>query len=315
LSFSPDVFRQAVARLDNRVFHPVQDHVHRADPQHGRVEVKAVEGAVVEVLAQGRIAEQLGMLVAQIFARPDQEPAGAGGGIADRLAGPGLHQRHHQVDDVARGAELAILAGAGDLAQQVLVDVAFGVAISHRHVVELVDHLGQQGRRRDGEAGFLHVPGDRALGGDLLADEGEDVAIDDAEHLPRLHLLEPRPAQILVGLSVLVDALGEDAPLDRLLQRLGLALLDGLQLIQTLDEQQVGQLLHDAEGVGDPARPEVVPDPVDLVPDFADQHYTPPRTRPLALARAISNASRLATTTGVSDGRSSGWSSRSRFLR
>ena len=32
-------------------------------------------------------------------------------------------------DDVPRGAELAVLSGAGDLAQHVLVDVALGVAV------------------------------------------------------------------------------------------------------------------------------------------------------------------------------------------
>jgi hypothetical protein len=49
-----------------------------------------------------------------------------------------------RLDDVARRAELAVLAGAGNLAQHVFVEVALGVAVLHRHMVEHVHHLGQQ---------------------------------------------------------------------------------------------------------------------------------------------------------------------------
>ena len=53
---------------------------------------------------------------------------------------------HHQLDDVARRAELAVLPGAGDLAEHVLVEVALGVAVLHRDVVDHVHDLGQQRR-------------------------------------------------------------------------------------------------------------------------------------------------------------------------
>ena len=48
-----------------------------------------------------------------------------------------------------------------------------------------------------------------------------------------------------------------------------------LQLVEALDEEQVGDLLDDLERIGDPARPEVVPDAVDLVAQFACQHPLP----------------------------------------
>ena len=48
--------------------------------------------------------------------------------------GLGRGHLHHEPDDVARGAELAVLPGAGDLAEHVLVEVALGVAVLHRHV-------------------------------------------------------------------------------------------------------------------------------------------------------------------------------------
>ena len=97
------------------------------------------------------------MVLAQIFAGRDQEAAGAAAGIADHVLGLRRGQLDHQLDDVARRAELAVLAGGGDLAEHVLVDVALGVAVLHVELVEHVDDLGEQRRRRDGEAGVLHV--------------------------------------------------------------------------------------------------------------------------------------------------------------
>ena len=64
---------------------------------------------------------------------------------------------HHEPDDVARRAELAVLPGGGQLAQHVLVDVALGIAVVHGDVVDQVDDLGEQRRRGDGEAGVAHV--------------------------------------------------------------------------------------------------------------------------------------------------------------
>ena len=61
---------------------------------------------------------------------------GAAGGIADHVLGVRRDQLDHQPDDVARRAELAVLPGGGDLAEHVLVEVALGVAILHRHLVE-----------------------------------------------------------------------------------------------------------------------------------------------------------------------------------
>ena len=57
--------------------------------------------------------------------------------------GVGRHHLDHQLDDVAGRAELAVLAGGGDLDEHVLVDVALGVAVLHRDLVEPVDGLLQ----------------------------------------------------------------------------------------------------------------------------------------------------------------------------
>ena len=55
----------------------------------------------------------------------------------------------HQLDDVARRAELPVLTGSRDLAEHVLVHVAFGVAVRHRNVRDEVDDLREQ-RRESG---------------------------------------------------------------------------------------------------------------------------------------------------------------------
>ena len=95
------------------------------------------------------VAQRLRMVVTHVLARCDKEPAGAARGIADDVGGGGCHHLHHQLDDVARGAELPVLSGRGDLREHVLVDVALGVAVDHGDLVEPVDRLPQQ-RRRSG---------------------------------------------------------------------------------------------------------------------------------------------------------------------
>ena len=40
----------------------MQQQIHAADAEHGVVEIKAVEQAVVEVLAQPRVAEDFGVM-------------------------------------------------------------------------------------------------------------------------------------------------------------------------------------------------------------------------------------------------------------
>jgi len=94
------------------------------------------------------------------------------------------------------------------------------------------------------------------------------MLVDDAEHLARLEILEPRPAQVLVGLAALVLAVGKDAPLQWSVERGRLALFDLLHLVEPLDEDQIGDLLDNLEGIGEPARPEIVPDTINLAAQF-----------------------------------------------
>jgi hypothetical protein len=212
------------------------------------------------------------MTLAQVLARGDQEAAGAGRGVADHVLGCRGHHLDHEPDDVAGGAELAVLTGGGDLAEHVLVEVALGVAIVHRDRVQHLDHLDEQAGVAEAEAGIAHVP---AVGGALrpqATQEGEDVLVDHLHHLPGLEVPEAGPAHVVIETALVVPPLREDPPLHGDAQRLGLVLLQGLEVVQALDEEEIGDLLDHREGVRDPAGPEGVPDAVDLVADFTCEH-------------------------------------------
>jgi hypothetical protein len=97
-------------------------------------------------------------------------------------------------------------------------------------------------------------------------DEREQLVSHCLEHLLRRGLLEARSAEMI--LVRLVDRL-----LDRRKGAHHFALLERIQLVESLDEQQVGELLDDRERVGDAARPHRVPDAVDFGFEFAGDHW------------------------------------------
>ena len=266
---------QRVPVADVRILHAVQQHVHAADAQHGGVEVVAVEGALVEPAAGLRVlVDAVAVVLDEMLGGRDEEAGGAAGRIADDVVRHGCGHVHHQLDDVARRAELPVLPGGRDLAEHVLVQITLGVAVGHVDVVELVDHVGQHPGRGHHEEGVLHVMG---VGGSLARaprpthrlDEGEHPVPHCLEHLLRRKLLETRPAQ-----SVLVG--GEHRLLDRLAGAGGLVLLARVQLVQPLDEEQVGELLDDRERVRDAAGPHGVPDSVDLGLQLTGDHDSIP---------------------------------------
>ena len=256
-------------------FSTVQQHVHPADPKHGAVEVVAVEQTAVEVLALRRVVEHLGELLAQVFPGVHQEARGAAGGIADSVLGRRGRERHHELDDVARRAELPVLAGRGDLAQHVLIQIAFGVAVVHGHLVQQVDHLPQQVWGGNGEPRSLHVLGVGGVVAAQRAQVGEYVLGDHRVHVAGLEVLEPRPTQVVVGTPSGIFPFGVDPALHGLLQTRGLVLLQGVQVVQTPQKEQVGDLLQNLHGVGDAARPKRVPDAVDLALDGSGDHASP----------------------------------------
>ena len=217
-------------------------------------------------------------MFAEIFVRGNQKAAGAAGGIADHVLWPWRHHVHHQRNDVARGAELTVLPGAGDLRQHVFVEVALGVAILHRDFGEKIDHLGEQRGCRNGEARSFHVGRMRRIGLGHIAQERKYVLGDDLEHRRRVLVLQPGPAHFLISeaatLADLVLTRREYAALNRLLKPISLVLLAGVRLVQPTHEQEIGDLLDHLERIGDAARPECVPHAIDLGAKFASQHAT-----------------------------------------
>ncbi len=212
------------------------------------------------------------MVLAEVFTSRDEEAGGAAGRIADHVLGYRRGELDHQLNDVPWSPKLTVLAGGRDLGEQVLIDVALGVAILHGDLVEEVDHLGEQARRGDREPRILHVV---RVGGAVPpegAEEGEDVLGHHGEHVGGGEVAEAGPAQVVVGALLRVGALGEDAALHGLLEPEGLVELEGVEVVEAAEEEQVGDLLDDLERVGDAAGPEGGPDAVDLAAELAGEH-------------------------------------------
>ena len=253
-------------------FDAVQQHVHAADAEHRVVEVEAVEHAVVEMLSAGGVPQNLRMPLSEMFTGCDEKSARAARRVANHVRRGRLHHLDHQADDVPGRPELPVLPSRRNLAEHVFVEVALRVPVVHRHVVDHVHDLRQQRRSRNREPSVLHVMGVGRVVAAKGPQEREDVVADHREHLRWREILEPRPPQVFVGTTLRVCTFGEDSSLDGLLQPSGFVLFQRVQVVQSFQEQQIRDLLDDFQRVRDAARPEGVPDGVDLAADVACEH-------------------------------------------
>ncbi len=64
----------------------------------------------------------------------------------------------------------------------------------------------------------------------------------------------------------------KDAFFEWAIEAVSLLLLSGVQLIEPLDKEQIGDLIHHLERVGDAARPERIPDAINLTFSFSCNH-------------------------------------------
>ncbi len=188
-----------------------------------------------------------------------------------------VHYPPRQVQGFYTRDELELLIQrrqSRQLAEHVLVDVALGVAVFHGNVREHVDHLGEQRGRGDGEAGVTHGvrKGGVAAHG---AEEWKDVLGHVLVHDVGGVVLEVRPAVPLVGDALGVFALRKDAALKRLAGASGLVFGCGLNLVQALEEEEVGELLDDLDWVSDAPSPKGVPNTVDLITNISGKHCLP----------------------------------------
>jgi hypothetical protein len=78
------------------------------------------------------------------------------------------------------------------------------------------------------------------------------------------------------GVAVIVVAFGKDAAGEGLVEAGGSEFFEGVELVEAAEEEEVGDLFDDFEGVGDAAGPEGVPDGVDLGADFAGERGSTP---------------------------------------
>ena len=96
-------------------------------------------------------------------------------------------------------------------------------------------------------------------------DEGEHSVAHRLKHLLRRGLFEARPAElVLLG--------GENRILDGFAGAGGLGLFECVQLVEPLDEEQVGELLDDRERIRDATGPHRVPDVVHFGFESAGDH-------------------------------------------
>jgi hypothetical protein len=252
----------------------VEHEVHAADAEHGhaRVRVKAGQGfglaelifflgefaarqAVgVALFVVGDVA-RVGMGFEEVLPGVDEEAAGASGRVADVLSWARIAHVDHHADDVARRAELAVLASGVELAEQVLVEVALHVLVLRRnlHGVDGLAGLNEQAGLVDLELGVFHLGREGAARAAEGLDEGKDSLLDVLERLVGGKLRPVRPAEVGArknGRELLAAKFGGS---------LGVL----FALVEAFEEKQERQLLDGVEGIGQPAGPELVPESFD----------------------------------------------------
>ena len=262
-----------------RRFDAVQHQVHRADAQHGhaRIVVEATqefvrldEGALV-LLEQ--VADQVvrqpflvvfedvgrGGFLHHVLVGVDQEAGRAARQVADPVGGRGRDHLHHHADDVARRAELPVAPGGVELAEQVFVQVALHVLVLLRdfHLVDQLAGFDQQGGLADLALGVGHVALERAALLAQRAEPGEDGLFEMAQRLAGLVASSRSASASRPGCGLVVR-----------LAPPGLPLQGVLAVIQAFQKQQIRELLDGVQRVGQPARPEFVPQGVDLRFEF-----------------------------------------------
>ncbi len=218
-------------------------------------ELAAGEAVRVALFVVGEVA-RVGVGFEEVLPGVDEEAAGAGGRIADALAWvAGRTMLDHHADDVARRAELAVLAGGVELAEQVFVEVALHVLVlgGNLHGVDGLAGLDEQAGLVDLELGVFHLGREGAARAAERLDEGEDGFLDVLERLVGGELGPVGPAQV---------GIGKDGR-EFLAAELGGALVVLLALVKALEEEQEGELLDGVEGIGQPAGPELVPEGFD----------------------------------------------------
>ncbi len=147
-------------------------------------------------------------------------------------------------------------------------------------MVEQVHHLREQRRGRDGETRVLHVVrvsrvAIAQLARKIGAEEQEQMLTDDGEHLSWDEVFEARPAVVFVRAALGILPCREDSPFHRLLESIGLVLLQLVQVIESADKKQLRDLFDHLQRIRNAAGPEGAPNAIDLILDVTGDHGLP----------------------------------------
>jgi len=202
-----------------------------------------VDGALEGLLVGGGVD----VAVSDVLDGTGEEAAGAAGGVEEGLAELGVDLLDHEAGDGAGGVELAGVAGALEVAEDLLVEVAEEVAVGALvevdGPVDLVDHLAQEGAGLHVVVGVLedgthHRGAAIAVGGDEeVLQVAKELVVDE---------IEERLAGDPLGVG------GPVAPAQRLGDGGGVVVVEELQLllavVEDLQEEHPDELA-DALGV------------------------------------------------------------------
>ena len=123
---------EGVVLVDVRVGEAVQVQVHQRQAHHVGRDVVALEvlrEAALFVGRQGAVALGVGVGLEDVLVGRDQEPGGAAGRVEHGLGLLRVDDFDHEVDDVARGAELPGVALGAEHGEQILEGVAEAFAV------------------------------------------------------------------------------------------------------------------------------------------------------------------------------------------
>ena len=125
------------------------------------------------------------------------------GRVADGVGKCRLHEFYHHADNMARCAELTIIARGSHLAQYILINITHGVAFVHIEFVDVLHDTKQCAWTLNKESSILHKTAICANIATCVTavevfNKGEHITANDAEHLFCLFVLEYRPTQVLV---------------------------------------------------------------------------------------------------------------------
>ena len=126
---------ERVVFVDVRIGEAVQVEVHQREAHHVGRDVVALEvlgEPALVVRRQGAVALGVGVGPEDVLVGRDQEPGGAAGRVEHGLGLLRVDDLDHEVDDVARGAELPGIALGAEHREQILEGVAQALASGRR---------------------------------------------------------------------------------------------------------------------------------------------------------------------------------------